>query len=86
MLLILGINGWLLTGASKGIEFYLKPDFSKLSDVNVWFDAAVQIFFTMSTSYGGLITLASYNKFSQNTLRYFKCPASLLESKNKILN
>ena len=35
----------------------------------MWFDAALQIFFTMSTSYGGLITLASYNKFNQNTLR-----------------
>lgn len=68
-MLILGINGWTLPGAGRGIEFYLKPDFSKLLDVNVWFDAAVQIFFTMSTSYGGLITLASYNKFHQHTLR-----------------
>ena len=57
------------TGAGKGIEFYIKPDFRKLLDINVWFDAALQIFFTMSTSYGGLITLASYNKFNQNTLR-----------------
>jgi len=70
VLIILGINGWTLPGAGKGIEFYIKPDFSKLMDVNVWFDAAVLIFFTMSTSYGGLITLASYNKFNQNTLRY----------------
>ncbi|CAF0766331.1 unnamed protein product [Brachionus calyciflorus] len=69
VLLILGINGWTLPGAGLGIEFYIKPDFSKLLDINVWFDAAVQIFFTMSTSYGGLITLASYNKFHQHTLR-----------------
>jgi SNF family Na+-dependent transporter len=52
VLIILGINGWRLEGAGKGIEFYLKPDFQKLLDVNVWFDAAVQIFFTMSVSYG----------------------------------
>ena len=70
VLLILGIRGWTLPGAGIGIEFYLKPDFSRLLDVNVWFDAAVQIFFTMSTAYGGLITLASYNKFTQNTLRF----------------
>ena len=69
VLLILGINGWTLPGAGKGIEFYIKPDFSKLADITVWFDAAVQIFFTMSCSYGGLITLASYNRFNQNTLR-----------------
>jgi len=69
VLVILGINGWTLPGAGKGIYFYLYPDFRKLLDVQVWFDAAVQIFFTMSTSYGGLITLASYNKFNQNTLR-----------------
>jgi solute carrier family 6 amino acid transporter-like protein 5/7/9/14 len=69
VLLILGIKGWTLEGSGKGIMFYLKPDFTKIYDVNVWFDAAVQIFFTMSTSYGGLITLASYNKFNQNTLR-----------------
>lgn len=68
-MVILGINGWRLEGAGKGIQFYLKPDFSKLLDINVWFDAAVQIFFTMSTSYGGLIALASYNKFNQNTIR-----------------
>ena len=69
VLIILGINGWRLEGAAKGIEFYIKPDFARLLDINVWFDAAVQIFFTMSTSYGGLITLASYNKFTQNTVR-----------------
>lgn len=69
VLFILGVTGWTLPGAGKGIEFYLKPDFNRLFDINVWFDAAVQIFFTMSTSYGGLITLASYNRFNQNTLR-----------------
>lgn len=69
VLLILGIFGWTLPGAGKGIEFYMKPDFSKLLSANVWFDAAVQIFFTMSTSYGGLITLASYNKFNRNTFK-----------------
>jgi SNF family Na+-dependent transporter len=69
VLLILGIKGWTLDGAGNGIEFYLKPDFSRLFDANVWFDAAVQIFFTMSTSSGGLIALASYNKFNENTMR-----------------
>lgn len=70
MLIILGVKGWTLEGAGRGIEYYIKPNMARLLDINVWFDAAVQIFFTMSTSYGGLIALASYNKFNQNTLRY----------------
>lgn len=45
----------------------MKPDFSRLVDTRVWNDAANQIFFVLSVSYGGLITLASYNKFNQNT-------------------
>ena len=69
VLLILGIFGWTLPGAGKGILFYMKPDLRRLADATVWFDAAVQIFFIMNTSYGGLITLASYNKFNRNTFR-----------------
>ncbi|RNA03671.1 sodium- and chloride-dependent neutral and basic amino acid transporter B(0+) [Brachionus plicatilis] len=69
VLLILGIRGWILPGAAKGIEFYIKPDFSKLSDINVWTDAASQIFFSLSIAYGGLTSLASYNKFQTNIMR-----------------
>ncbi|CAF0707880.1 unnamed protein product [Brachionus calyciflorus] len=69
VLLILGIRGWLLPGAWKGIKFYIYPDFSRLSDVKVWYDAATQIFFTLSVSYGGLVALSSYNKFNNDVLR-----------------
>merc|ERR1712200_325411 len=69
VLFILLIRAVTLPGASLGITFYLVPDWSKLSDVSVWNDAAAQIFFSLSVAGGGLVTLASYNKFNNNILR-----------------
>jgi len=69
VLFILLIRAVTLPGASLGITFYLVPDWSKLSDVSVWNDAAAQIFFSLSVAGGGLVTLASYNKFHNNILR-----------------
>jgi SNF family Na+-dependent transporter len=69
VLFILGIRGWTLDGAEIGIEYYIKPDLNKLKEASVWSDAAVQVFFTLSLSYGGLIALSSYNKYNHNILR-----------------
>ncbi len=53
-----------LPGAGKGIEFLLKPDFSKV-DGNVFLGAMGQAFFSLSLGMGCLCTHASY--FSKNT-------------------
>ena len=53
-----------LPGAGKGIEFLLKPDFSKV-DGNVFLGAIGQAFFSLSLGMGCLCTYASY--FSKNT-------------------
>ena len=53
-----------LTGASRGIEFLLKPDFSKV-DGNVFLGAMGQAFFSLSLGMGCLCTYASY--FSKDT-------------------
>ncbi|XP_038630617.1 sodium- and chloride-dependent neutral and basic amino acid transporter B(0+)-like [Scyliorhinus canicula] len=71
ILTILLIRGLTLEGAYKGIEFYIgsQSDFSKLADAEVWKDAAVQIFYSLSVGWGNIITLSSYNKFHNNCFR-----------------
>ena len=38
--------------------------------MQIWGDAAGQIFYTLSVGVGGLMTYASYNDFHNNILRY----------------
>jgi len=62
LLLTLLLVGWSLTleGAMIGIRQYITPDFSRLSDAQVWIDAYSQIFFTLSLGFGIMIAYASY--------------------------
>lgn len=69
VLTILLIRGLTLEGSMDGIKFYLTPEWHRLKEVGVWADAAMQIFFSLSPCWGGLISLASYNKFHNNCLR-----------------
>ncbi|XP_064650709.1 sodium- and chloride-dependent glycine transporter 1-like isoform X4 [Lineus longissimus] len=69
VLIVLLVRGATLPGCLDGILFYLTPEWHRLLTAKVWGDAAVQIFFSLSPCWGGLITLASYNKFHNNALR-----------------
>ncbi len=60
MLLILVATALSLPGAALGIEFYLTPDFSKLSDPFVWRAAFGQAFFSLGVGTGIMLTYGSY--------------------------
>ena len=66
---VLLIYGLTLPGSGDGIEFFLKPNWSRLKEGGVWLEAAIQVIFQLGPAWGGLITLSSYNKFSNKCYR-----------------
>ncbi|XP_025100411.1 sodium- and chloride-dependent glycine transporter 1-like isoform X2 [Pomacea canaliculata] len=68
VLTILLVRGVTLKGSGDGILYFLTPQWDQLLNAKVWADAAVQIFFSLSPCWGGLITLSSYNKFHNNCM------------------
>uniref|UniRef100_H2YJY6 Transporter n=1 Tax=Ciona savignyi TaxID=51511 RepID=H2YJY6_CIOSA len=73
MLLVLLVRGLTLDGAWDGITFYLRPDIARLSDVQVWLDAATQVFYSYALCKGMLITMGSYNNYHYNSYRSRSC-------------
>lgn len=70
ILAILLIRAAMLPGFENGVAYYLYPQWEKLKEPGVWRDAAMQIFFTLGPCWGGVITLASYNRFNNNCFRF----------------
>ncbi|XP_078410502.1 sodium- and chloride-dependent GABA transporter ine isoform X1 [Cetorhinus maximus] len=69
ILIILLINNVQLPGAKDGILFFLTPKWSKLLEVQVWVNAAAQIFNSIGIGFGTMWSMASYNKFNNNILK-----------------
>lgn len=65
VLIVLAVCSVSLPGARAGIEFLLKPDFSKV-DGNVLLGAMGQAFFSLSLGMGCLCTYASYFRNDTN--------------------
>lgn len=64
LLIVLVVASCMLPGAERGVEFLLKPDFSKVSS-SVFLEALGQAFFSLSLGTACLCTYASY--FSKET-------------------
>ncbi|XP_043997312.1 sodium- and chloride-dependent GABA transporter ine [Gambusia affinis] len=69
ILVALLINNVQLPGASDGIAFFIVPDWDKLRSVEVWVNAAAQIFNSIGIGFGSLLAMSSYNSFNNNVLK-----------------
>ncbi|KFM02756.1 Sodium-dependent proline transporter, partial [Aptenodytes forsteri] len=69
VILILIIRGATLDGSLNGVRFYLSSNWGRLQSAQVWSDAASQIFYSLGIGFGGLLSMASYNKFDNNVIR-----------------
>ena len=69
LLIPLAIFGMLLPNAEEGLEYYLTPDFSKLSEPSIWSTAFGQVFFTLSLGVGILLTYGSYLRGKKSLLK-----------------
>ncbi|XP_076006114.1 inactive sodium-dependent neutral amino acid transporter B(0)AT3 [Genypterus blacodes] len=69
VLTIFLIRALSLPGATDGLIYLFTPDWDILKTPQVWLDAATQIFFSLSVSFGGLIAFSSYNAEKNNCER-----------------
>lgn len=65
MIVGLAIYSFTLPNSGKGLEFYLLPDFSKIT-IPVMYKALGQAFFSLSLGMGALITYGSYVSKKEN--------------------
>lgn len=78
ILLMLVVRAVTLPGASKGISFYLKPDFAKLTAEGI-LAAIGQAFYSLSLAMGIMIVYGSY--FTEDTsIPRSACTISLLDT------
>ncbi|KAJ8275789.1 hypothetical protein COCON_G00075410 [Conger conger] len=69
ILVALLINNMQLPGAMTGVQYFIIPDWEKLKLVEVWVNAAAQIFNSLSIGFGSLVAMSSYNAFNNNILK-----------------
>ncbi|XP_060884543.1 sodium-dependent neutral amino acid transporter B(0)AT2-like isoform X2 [Labrus mixtus] len=63
------VRGLMLDGASEGITFMFYPKLEIWADVQVWRQAATQVFFALGLGFGSIIAYSSYNPKNNNCHR-----------------
>lgn len=66
LFLAMVIRALMLPGATDGLNAFFTPNWKALLDGNVWIAAVAQIFFSMSVSFGIMLTYASYLRKKSN--------------------
>uniref|UniRef100_A0AAX7UZY7 Transporter n=1 Tax=Astatotilapia calliptera TaxID=8154 RepID=A0AAX7UZY7_ASTCA len=69
VLFIFLIRGLLLDGALEGITYMFYPKLEIWGNVQVWRQAATQVFFALGLGYGSVIAYSSYNPVHNNCHR-----------------
>ena len=70
ILTILFARGVTLDGALVGLQYYFTPNWSRIRDIEVWRDAAIQVIYSFGVGGGGMITYASYNRFHNPVVKH----------------
>ncbi|XP_034563367.1 sodium-dependent neutral amino acid transporter B(0)AT2-like [Notolabrus celidotus] len=63
------VRGLLLDGALEGITYMFYPRLEIWADVQVWRQAATQVFFALGLGFGSIIAYSSYNPKNNNCHR-----------------
>jgi NSS family neurotransmitter:Na+ symporter len=66
LLILLAIRAVTLPGADVGVAYYLKPDMSKIWNIDILNAALGQAFFSLSLGMGAMITYGSYLTRNEN--------------------
>ncbi|XP_014012418.2 sodium-dependent neutral amino acid transporter B(0)AT2 isoform X2 [Salmo salar] len=69
VLLCFLIRGLMLDGAAEGIKYMFYPKLEIWGEVQVWRQAATQVFFALGLGFGSVIAYSSYNPHSNNCHR-----------------
>ncbi|XP_029311955.1 LOW QUALITY PROTEIN: sodium-dependent neutral amino acid transporter B(0)AT2-like [Cottoperca gobio] len=63
------VRGLMLDGASEGITYMFYPKLEIWGDMQVWRQAATQVFFALGLGFGSIIAYSSYNPKNNNCHR-----------------
>lgn len=67
MVVVLAIKALTLPGASRGLAFLFTPDFSQLTDVNIWLQALTQNAWDTGAGWGLVLSYAVYMRSREDT-------------------